>query len=312
MLDEIDKVGRDFRGDPQSALLEVLDPEQNNAFSDHYVEIPIDLSKVLFIANANQMDTISAPLRDRMEVIEIPGYTHNDKRNIVRKFLLPKQLENHGIADHNVTLDIGAVDKVIDRYTREAGVRSLERQIADVCRKVAVKVADGTHTATELDITAETLPDYLGPERYEHDSVERANEFGLASNFLKDKDIHLHFPAGAVPKDGPSAGITIFTTLLSLFSGVQVRHDVAMSGEITLRGNVLPVGGIKEKVLAAQRAGIKRIILPERNRKDMVDVPQEVKEAVEFFFVRQVSEIPPLALTGPLSPLVEPAPEATP
>jgi ATP-dependent Lon protease len=231
-----------------------------------------------------------------------------------------------------------------------------------------VKVADGTHTATELDITAETLPDYLGPERYEHDSVERvndpgiatglawtpvggdilfiealktegkgelrltgqlgdvmkesalaalsylkmrANEFGLASNFLKDKDIHLHFPAGAVPKDGPSAGITIFTTLLSLFSGVQVRHDVAMSGEITLRGNVLPVGGIKEKVLAAQRAGIKRIILPERNRKDMVDVPQEVKDAVEFFFVRQVSEIPPLALTGSLSPLVEPAPEAT-
>lgn len=369
MLDEIDKVGRDFRGDPQSALLEVLDPEQNNAFSDHYVEIPIDLSKVLFIANANQMDTISAPLRDRMEVIEIPGYTHNDKRNIVRKFLLPKQLENHGIAEHHVTLDIGAVDKVIDRYTREAGVRSLERQIADVCRKVAVKVADGTHTATELDITAETLPDYLGPERYEHDSVERvndpgiatglawtpvggdilfiealktegkgelrltgqlgdvmkesalaalsylkmrANEFGLPSNFLKDKDIHLHFPAGAVPKDGPSAGITIFTTLLSLFSGVQVRHDVAMSGEITLRGNVLPVGGIKEKVLAAQRAGIKRIILPERNRKDMVDVPQEVKDAVEFFFVRQVSEIPPLALIGPLSPLVETAPEATP
>ena len=369
MLDEIDKVGRDFRGDPQSALLEVLDPEQNSAFSDHYVEIPIDLSKVLFIANANQMDTISAPLRDRMEVIDIPGYTPNDKRNIVRKFLLPKQLENHGIADMKVTLDESAVDKVIDRYTREAGVRTLERQIADVCRKVAVKVADGTHTAEALEITGETLPDYLGPERYEQDSVERvndpgiatglawtpvggdilfiealktegkgelrltgqlgdvmkesalaalsylkmrANEFGLPSTFLKEKDIHLHFPAGAVPKDGPSAGITIFTTLLSLFSGVQVRHDVAMSGEITLRGNVLPVGGIKEKVLAAQRAGIKRIILPEKNRKDMVDVPQEVKDAVEFFFVRQVSEIPPLALTRPLSPLTEPADETRP
>ncbi len=360
MLDEIDKVGRDFRGDPQSALLEVLDPEQNNSFSDHYVEIPIDLSKVLFIANANQMDTISAPLRDRMEMIDIPGYTPNDKRNIVRQFLLPKQLENHGIEARNITLTPAAVEKVIDSYTREAGVRSLERRIADICRKVAVTVADGTHTADSLEIDAPQVPNYLGPERFEQDSVERVNDpgiatglawtpvggdilfiealrtegkgelrltgqlgdvmkesalaalsylkmrassFGLPPGFLKDKDIHIHFPAGAVPKDGPSAGITIFTTLLSLFSGVQVRHDVAMTGEITLRGNVLPVGGIKEKVLAAQRAGIKRVILPERNRKDLVDVPEEVRQSLDIVFVKQVSEIPALALTQPLEPL---------
>jgi ATP-dependent Lon protease len=359
MLDEIDKVGRDFRGDPQSALLEVLDPEQNNSFSDHYVEIPLDLSRVLFIANANQADTISPPLRDRMEIIEIPGYTATDKAHIAREFLLPKQLEEHGIADRAVTFDDAAVEVVIDGYTREAGVRSLERMLADVCRKIAVKVAVGD-APDEIAVHADDLPDYLGPTRFEHETAERvtspgittglawtpsggdilfieatksegkgelrltgqlgdvmkesalaalsflkmrASEFGLPPNFSRELDVHIHFPAGAVPKDGPSAGIAIFTTLLSLFTGVRVRHDVAMTGEITLRGNVLPVGGIKEKTLAAHRAGIRRVILPERNRKDMVDVAEEVKNDLEFVFVRTVDEIPAYALTEPLQPL---------
>jgi ATP-dependent Lon protease len=361
MLDEIDKIGRDFRGDPQSALLEVLDPEQNNSFSDHYIEIPLDLSKVLFIANANQIDTISAPLRDRMEMIDIPGYTAAEKRSIVKQFLLPKQLEHHGISTAHVEFAPGALDKVVDRYTREAGVRSLERRIGDVCRKVAVKVASGEVTPeTPIQVTPENLPDYLGPERYEFETVERVNapgittglawtpvggdilfieasksdgkgelrltgqlgdvmkesalaalsylkmrgaDFGLPPMFWKDSDIHIHFPAGAVPKDGPSAGIAIFTTLLSLYTGVQVRHDVAMTGEITLRGNVLPIGGVKEKLLAAHRAGIKRVLLPERNRKDLIDVAEDVKKELEIIFVKTVGEIPSLALTEALRPL---------
>jgi ATP-dependent Lon protease len=360
MLDEIDKVGRDFRGDPQSALLEVLDPEQNGTFSDHYVELPVDLSKVLFIANANQMDTISAPLRDRMEIIDIAGYTQAEKRRIVLDFLLPKQLENHGITPEHAEFQEDAVDLIIERYTREAGVRSLERRIADVCRKVAVKVAMDEIGDEPLQISAANLPDYLGPQKYEREVVERvtdpgittglawtptggdilfieatrspgkgelrltgqlgdvmkesalaamsylkmrASEFGLPSNFTKDSDVHIHFPAGAVPKDGPSAGTAIFTTLLSLFTGVMVRDDVAMTGELTLRGNVLPIGGVKEKLLAAHRAGIKRVLLPERNRKDLVDVAQDVQDELEIIFVKKVSEIPQWALTEKLIPL---------
>ena len=359
MLDEIDKVGRDFRGDPQSALLEVLDPEQNNSFSDHYVEIPVDLSKVLFIANANRADTISAPLRDRMEIIDIPGYTPADKANIVREFLWPKQLENHGIDDQEIELNQDAVDMIIDRYTREAGVRSLERRMADVCRKIAVQVATDDFEKG-FEVNAEVLPDMLGPPKFEFETAQRVNspgiatglawtpaggdilfieatkalgkgelkltgqlgdvmkesalaalsflkmrsqELGLPPNFLRELDVHVHFPAGAVPKDGPSAGIAIFTTLLSLFSGVQVRHDVAMTGEITLRGNVLPVGGIKEKTLAAHRAGIKRVLLPERNRKDLVDVAEDVQKEMEFVFVSTVDQIPALALTEELKAL---------
>ncbi len=356
MLDEIDKVGRDFRGDPQSALLEVLDPEQNDSFSDHYVEIPLDLSKVLFIANANQLDTISPPLRDRMEVIEIPGYTASEKSAIIRDFLLPKQIKEHGLSDGQVELTEEAVHKVIDRYTREAGVRGVERRVAEICRKVAVKVATGEEPeAVAYRVEADQIPDYLGPERYEMEAVERvtapgiatglawtpvggdilfieaikskgkgqlkltgklgdvmkesamaalsylkmsAEEHGLKEGFLDKTDVHIHFPAGAVPKDGPSAGIAIFTTLLSLFTGVKVRHDVAMTGEITLRGNVLPVGGIKEKTLAAHRAGIRRVILPERNRKDMIDVADEVKENVEFVFAKTVRDVPEYALEG--------------
>ncbi len=360
MLDEIDKVGRDFRGDPQSALLEVLDPEQNHTFSDHYVELPVDLSKVLFIANANQMDTISAPLRDRMEMIDIPGYTPSDKKHIVTEFLLPKQLENHGITEEHVTFESDAIDRIIDRYTREAGVRTLERRIADVCRKVAVRVATGELGDDSLVISDDNLSDFLGPWRYERETAERvtdpgiatglawtpvggdilfieatrsegkgelkltgqlgdvmkesalaamsylkmrSREFGLESTFARESEVHVHFPAGAVPKDGPSAGIAIFTTLLSLFTGIQVRDDVAMTGEITLRGNVLPVGGIKEKLLAAHRAGIKRVILPERNRKDLIDVAQEVKDELDIVFVRKVTEVPALALTEDLHPL---------
>lgn len=354
MLDEIDKVASDFRGDPQAALLEVLDPQQNNTFSDHYVELPVDLSQVMFIANANQLDTVSPPLRDRMEIIEIPGYTHNEKLEIAKRFLLPRQIENNGITDEHITVSDEIIMLVIERYTREAGVRGLERRMADICRKVAVGVAtDEVKAGEPVVITPELLVEYLGPEKFEPESIDRVNgpgittglawtpaggdilfieaskskgkgelkltgqlgdvmkesalaaishlkmraeEFGLQDDFLKEIDVHIHFPAGAVPKDGPSAGIAIFTTLLSLFSDRQVRHDVAMTGEITLRGNVLPVGGIKEKTLAAQRAGIKRVILPERNRKDMHEVAQEVKDNVEFCFVTSVDQIPELAL----------------
>lgn len=360
MLDEIDKVANDFRGDPQAALLEVLDPQQNNTFSDHYVELPVDLSQVLFIANANQLDTISAPLRDRMEIIEIPGYTASEKLEIVKRFLLPRQAEENGITVDKIAMSDAVISHIIDRYTREAGVRSLERRIADVCRKVAVRVAnDEVAEGERVDVGLADLPVFLGPEKYEYESADRVNEpgittglawtpvggdilfieaskskgrselkltgqlgdvmkesalaaishlkmraeeFGLPEDFLKDTDVHIHFPAGAVPKDGPSAGIAIFTTLLSLFTGRRVRHDVAMTGEITLRGNVLPVGGIKEKTLAAQRAGIKRIILPERNRKDMVDVAQEVKDSVEFIFVSNVDQIPEWALVSEDAP----------
>lgn len=361
MLDEIDKVANDFRGDPQAALLEVLDPQQNNTFSDHYVELPVDLSQVLFIANANQLDTISAPLRDRMEIIEIPGYTASEKLEIVKRFMLPRQIEENGITAKHIAISDEVIAHIIDSYTREAGVRNLERRIADVCRKVAVRVANNEVKGNRaVQITLKNLPEFLGPEKYEYENADRVNEpgittglawtpvggdilfieaskskgrgelkltgqlgdvmkesalaaishlkmraenFGLAEDFLKDTDVHIHFPAGAVPKDGPSAGIAIFTTLLSLFTNRCVRHDVAMTGEITLRGNVLPVGGIKEKTLAAQRAGITRVILPERNRKDMIDVAQEVKDSVEFVFVSRVEEVPQWAL----APTDEPA-----
>ena len=353
MLDEIDKIGRDFRGDPSASLLEVLDPEQNGTFSDHYVELPIDLSKVLFVTTANMLDTISGPLRDRMEVIEIEGYTFLDKVHISRQFLLPKQLENHGITENNLKIDDEALSSIISHHTREAGVRRLERRIADVCRYAAVQVAEKLEThenatdLVELNVDPELLSEVLGPERYQYEVAERtsqpgvatglawtpvggtilfieatkmtgkgeltitgqlgdvmkesiraalsfirtrAESYGLEPDFQRKLDVHLHFPAGAVPKDGPSAGITIFTALLSLFTDVKVRHDVAMTGEITLRGNILPVGGIKEKVLAAHRAGIRRVILPERNRRDAIEIKDEIKKEMEFFFVSHISE----------------------
>ncbi|MGM0559247.1 MAG: endopeptidase La, partial [Myxococcota bacterium] len=351
MLDEIDKVGRDFRGDPSAALLEVLDPEQNDTFSDHYVELPIDLSNVLFIATANMLDPISAPLRDRMDVIEIPGYTAHDKEHIARRFLIPKQVEKHGLEENHIEIEDEALDSIIRSYTREAGVRNLERRIADVCRGVAVKVAEKAEEDRDevsKTVAKSDLIDYLGPEKYQYEVAQRtsqpgvatglawtpaggdilfiestrmpgkgelvltgqlgdvmkesvraalsyirthAKEFGIDENFTKGHDIHIHVPAGAIPKDGPSAGITMFSSMLSLLTGIKVRSDLAMTGEITLRGNVLPVGGIKEKVLAAHRSEIKRIIIPKRNEKDLVDVSEDVKEELEIHFVEHVADL---------------------
>ena len=356
VLDEIDKLGHDFRGDPSSALLEVLDPEQNNTFSDHYLEVAFDLSKVMFIATANILDPIPAALRDRLEILEIPGYTRNEKAMIARNFLIPKQIEEHGMSDAQIAIDESAIGEIIDSYTREAGVRNLEREVGSLCRGVAVKVAEG-EAPDKINISGATVPDYLGPQKYMNEVAERtsvagvatglawtavggdilfieatrmpgksqlmltgqlgdvmkesaqtatsfvrsrAKSFGIDENFLEKADIHVHIPAGAIPKDGPSAGVTMFVALTSMLTGIPVRADVAMTGEITLRGNVLPVGGIKEKLLAAHRAGIKRVIIPERNRKDIVDVPEEVQKDMEILYVSKMEDLLPLVLTAPL------------
>ncbi len=355
MLDEIDKIGHDFRGDPAAALLEVLDPEQNDTFSDHYLEIPYDLSKVMFIATANVGDTIPAPLKDRMEIIEIPGYTRREKLDIARVHLVPKQLEEHGIKPEQVTLEDAAIESIIDHYTREAGVRNMERQIASVIRGVAVKVAEGEQGPWAIS-DEDSLRPYLGAPRFSSEVAERTAEtgvatglawtsvggeilfiectkmhgtgklqltgqlgdvmkesaqtamsyvrtrakgFGIAEDFLEKSDIHIHIPAGAMPKDGPSAGVTMMTAIVSLLTGIHVRHDVAMTGEITLRGRVLPVGGVKEKVLAAHRAGIKRVILPERNTADLDEVPEEVRETLEFVPVSKMDAVLANALLDP-------------
>jgi ATP-dependent Lon protease len=363
VLDEIDKLGHDFRGDPSSALLEVLDPEQNNTFSDHYLEVPFDLSRVMFIATANILDPIPAALRDRLEILEIPGYTRSEKLMIARQFLIPKQIEEHGMSDAQIKFDDPAIGEVIDSYTREAGVRSLEREVGSVCRGVAVKVAEG-ETKDQVLITPEKVAEFLGPQKFISEVAERtavpgvatglawtavggdilfieatrmpgksslmltgqlgdvmkesaqaatsfvrarAKTYGIDENFLEKADLHIHVPAGAISKDGPSAGVTMFVALTSMLTNIPVRPDVAMTGEITLRGNVLPVGGIKEKLLAAHRAGIKRVILPERNQKDIVDVPDEVKKDLEIHFVTRMEEILPFVLTSPLPALAPPA-----
>ena len=355
MLDEIDKIGHDFRGDPAAALLEVLDPEQNDTFSDHYLEIPYDLSKVMFIATGNVGDTIPAALRDRMEIIEIPSYTRREKLDIARVHLVPKQLDEHGIKPEQVTLEDPAIESIIDHYTREAGVRNLERQIASVIRGVAVKVAEGEEGPWAIS-DEESLRPYLGAPRFISEVAERTAEtgvatglawtsvggeilfiectkmhgtgklqltgqlgdvmkesaqtaksyvrtrakaFGIPEDFLEKSDIHIHIPAGAMPKDGPSAGVTMMTAIVSLLTGIHVRHDVAMTGEITLRGRVLPVGGVKEKVLAAHRAGIKRVILPERNAADLDEVPEEVRETLEFVPVSKMDAVLANALLDP-------------
>ena len=359
LLDEVDKLGHDFRGDPASALLEVLDPEQNNTFSDHYLDVPFDLSKVLFLATANQMDPVPAPLRDRMEVLELPGYTFEEKRNIARRHLIPKQIKEHGITDDHIEIPDWTVIKIATSYTREAGVRNLERELASCCRYVAVQVAkaDDPSNFKKIVIDASNIEEVLGPERHFPETAERVAQPGVATGmawtavggdllfieatrmggkgsliltgqlgdvmkesaqaalsylranavslgltddpdsfFLDKTDVHLHFPAGAIPKDGPSAGVTIFTALVSLFTGRTVRADVSMTGEVTLRGLVLPVGGIKEKVLAAHRAGIKRIILPWRNEKDLRELPDETKNEIEFVFVRHMDQVLAAAL----------------
>ncbi|HNZ22221.1 MAG TPA: endopeptidase La [Polyangiaceae bacterium] len=359
MMDEVDKIGHDFRGDPSAALLEVLDPEQNNSFADHYLEIPYDLSHVMFIATANVPDPIPPPLRDRMEILDLPGYTRREKLAIARRHLIPKQLEEHGLAEEQVNITDAAVEEIIDHWTREAGVRNLERSIASVIRGVAVKVAEGDDTPRTIE-TEDQLREYLGPIRFTSEVAERTEETGVATglawtsvggeilfieatkmfgtgklqltgqlgdvmkesaqaalsyvrtnaeryginrDFLEKSDLHIHIPAGAMPKDGPSAGVTMFTALVSMLTGIRVRHDVAMTGEITLRGRVLPVGGIKEKVLAAHRAGIRRLLLPERCKADLEEVPKEIKDELEFVFVQRMDQVLENALETMPTPL---------
>ncbi|HVV50633.1 MAG TPA: endopeptidase La [Polyangia bacterium] len=373
MLDEIDKLGHDFRGDPAAALLEVLDPEQNHTFSDHYLEVPFDLSKVMFVATANIMDPIPPALRDRLEVLELPGYTREEKLSICKQFLIPKQLEEHGLSKEKVIFEDGALAEIIDSYTREAGVRNLEREAANVIRAIAVLVAEGKAKDVE-QVTGERIGELLGPSKYISEVAERTAEpgvatglawtpvggdilfieatkmngkgqlvltgqlgdvmkesaqaalsfirsrarwLGLEENFLEKTDIHVHIPAGAIPKDGPSAGVTMFVAMASLLTNKPIRNDVAMTGEITLRGLVLPVGGIKEKFLAAHRAGIKRVILPERNRKDVIDIPEQPRNEIEILYVKRMDELLPLVLTempklGVMSAPVLPTPAPPP
>ncbi|MBA3433372.1 MAG: endopeptidase La, partial [Actinobacteria bacterium] len=345
VLDEIDKLGADYRGDPSSALLEVLDPEQNDTFMDHYLDVAFDLSKVLFIATANIPDTIPGPLLDRMEVIRIAGYTHQEKRQIARKYLWPESLDDHGLTADKVTLTEEALDKIIESYTREAGVRSLKRELAAVCRWSAKEIASDKRT--EIVITPELVEEIRGPLHFFKEVAERtsvagvatglawtsvggeilfveatrmkgkggmtltgslgdvmkesvsvarsyiksmADELGVDDSEFESLDLHVHVPSGAIPKDGPSAGVTMITALTSVLTGLTVDPTVAMTGEITLRGAVLPVGGIKEKVLAAHRAGIKTVILPEKCRKDLLEVPEEIRNDLEFKFVSRMEE----------------------
>ena len=356
MLDEVDKLGLDFRGDPASALLEVLDPEQNHAFSDHYLEVPYDLSKVLFITTANILDPVPPALRDRMEVIEFPGYIDEEKLEIARRFLIPRQLEEHGLGDISITFTDGALRAIIREYTYEAGVRNLERNIASICRKVTRRLAEGGSPPRR--ITARMLAGYLGPPYFirglaeERDGVgiamgvawteaggdltlvevalmpgkgnllltgqlgeimqesaqaalsytrSRSEDFGIKPDVFERTDIHIHLPEGAIPKDGPSAGITIATALISAFTGRAVRHDVGMTGEITLRGRVLPVGGLKEKMMAAYRAGLKTVVIPKRNKKDLVEIPRRVQRSVNFVLAEQMDEVLAVALLSPPS-----------
>lgn len=354
LLDEVDKLANDFRGDPAAALLEVLDPEQNHTFTDHYIDVPFDLSNCFFIATANVLDTVPPALKDRLEVLELSGYTHEEKQEIARRHLLPKAIEEHGLDTERLEFSDEALQTLIVSYTREAGVRNLKREIASVCRSVAVGFAEGKTDART--IKAEDLEEILGPPKYINEMAERTDisgvatglawtavggdilfieatkmpgkgsmvltgklgdvmkesaqaalsyvrsrsaEWGLEDDFFKNHDVHIHIPAGGIPKDGPSAGVTMLTALVSLLTGIRVRSDVAMSGELTLRGNVLPVGGIKEKVLAARRAGITRIILPERNKKDLTEIPEENKEGLEFIFAHRMDEALQAALIEP-------------
>ena len=351
LLDEVDKLGNDFKGDPSAALLEVLDSEQNSAFRDHFIEIPFDLSDVLFIATANTTSTIPAPLLDRMEVIELTSYTREEKFHIAKDHLLPKQMARHGVNGNTVRVADDAVYSLIDFYTREAGVRSLEREIASVLRKSAKKLVSGD--AKRVAVNAGNIGDYLGPKRYQPETIFESDEvgivnglawtsvggellqvevavlegsgkleltgklgdvmkesahaavsfirschelYGIDGNFYKNKDIHIHVPEGAVPKDGPSAGITICTALVSALSGFPVRRDLAMTGEITLRGRVLPIGGLKEKTMAAYRAGVKTVIIPKDNEPDLEEVDEAVKQAVEFLPVKRIEAVLETAL----------------
>lgn len=345
LFDEVDKIGKDYRGDPSSALLEVLDPEQNKEFVDHYLEVPFDLSKVMFITTANTTDSIPAPLLDRMEVIRLSGYTDLEKFNIAKKYLVPKQIKANGLTKANISITASAIRGLISNYTREAGVRNLEKEIANLCRKVARKVVEGE--PGRHSITASKLEDYLGKKRFRFDKLLGKNEIGVATGlawtavggetlfietavmpgsgqvsltgqlgdvmqesaktaisvvrarvdhlgieeeFYKTKDIHIHIPEGAIPKDGPSAGATICTSLVSALSGRPVRKDVAMTGEITLRGSILPVGGIKEKVLAAHRMGVSKVLIPYENARDIEELPEEVRDSMDFVLMKEIDD----------------------
>jgi ATP-dependent Lon protease len=346
MLDEIDKLGADYRGDPASALLEILDPQQNNSFRDHYLDLPFDLSRVFFIATANQLGPIPPPLRDRMEVIAIAGYSDREKLEIAKRYLVPRQIQENGLQPGQLTITDGAVEMIATLYTREAGVRQLERNVGRVARKVALKVAQGE--AETLTVDAEQVSEYLGPPRFYPEQARKelpagvstgmawtemggevlfieatllpggkgltitgqlgevmqesaraaqsylwshASEFGISAEMFRDYGVHLHVPAGAIPKDGPSAGVSITAALASLYTGRRVRPDTAMTGEITLSGLVFPVGGIKEKVLAAHRAGIRRIVLPSRNEADTEDIPPDVRKDLTIVFVSRISDV---------------------
>ena len=347
LFDEIDKMSSDFRGDPASAMLEVLDPEQNFAFVDHYLEVPFDLSKILFVATANTVESIPPALLDRMELIELTGYTEEEKIQIADKFLIPKQLKNHGLQDGSLTLSDETLKAIIEKYTRESGVRTLEREIATIARKFALKIING-EAAENAEIAPDNLDEYLGIEKYRNEALYMKDEVGSAtglawtavggvtltidvaifkgkgeilltgklgdvmkesaraaislvrasadkynidSSVFGDTDIHIHIPEGAIPKDGPSAGVTMATAILSAFTGLPVSKKIAMTGEITLRGRVLPVGGIKEKVLAAYRAGIRKLILPAENEKDMQEVPAEVRQQLEVVYAEDIGTV---------------------
>ncbi len=375
MLDELDKLGSDFRGDPSSALLEVLDPEQNHMFSDHYINLPFNLSNVMFIATANQIDTVPGPLRDRMEVIHLSGYTEEEKLEIAKRYLVPRQMKDNGVGTRYITITDEAIKTVISQYTREAGLRNLEREIGSLCRKIARKVAEGDKK--KVAITAGTVKKYLGPPRFlredemEHNEIgivtglawtavggevlhveatimkgkggltitgslgdvmkesiqaalscirSRSAELNLTEDIFGASEIHVHVPAGAIPKDGPSAGITMATALVSALTKVPVKREVAMTGEITLRGMVLPIGGLKEKMLAAIRAGITTVIIPEQNRKDLEEIPKQILRKVKVIPVKWIDEVlkialesyPPPALPTKTEPPVEGAAKAKP
>jgi ATP-dependent Lon protease len=346
MLDEVDKIGMDFRGDPSSALLEVLDPEQNHTFQDNYLEVPFDLSRVLFIATGNLLDPIPAALRDRMEVIQLPGYTQQEKIEIGKRFLIPKQMENHGLQPKHINFADEAMVQLVQAYTKEAGVRNLEREIANVMRKVARKVAEGRKRKTVID--SKKLADLLGPPRFEYGELEsedqigaatglvvtevggdvvsvevtrmpgkedfiltgqlgevmresaraglswiraHADELGVSRETFEKNTLHIHVPAGAIPKDGPSAGVTMATAMISSFTGIPVHKDVAMTGEITLRGRVLPIGGLKSKILAAHLSGARRVILPLKNEKDLQDIPEEIRKQIKLIMADSMEQV---------------------
>jgi ATP-dependent Lon protease len=363
LLDEIDKLGRGWAGDPEAALLEVLDPEQNSTFTDHYIELPFDLSEVLFICTANDLSNVSPPLRDRLEIIEIQGYTLDEKLGIAKKHLIPKKLKEHGIDASLLQVGDSALKDIISGYTREAGVRQLQREITKICRALALKVARTVDKKIEpVVVDANALKELIGKPKFFDERSERttlpgvaiglawtpvggdilfietsrmpgkgaveitgqlgdvmkesaraaltfvrsrAAELGIDPKFLAESDVHIHIPAGGIPKDGPSAGVTMFTALVSLLTGRKVKADVAMTGEATLRGRVLPVGGIKSKVLAAHRAGIKTVILPEKNSRDLDEIPEDVKKDLEIVLAADMRDVLEVALEKDIVPPIE-------